>query len=243
MSRLLYKNIEDRAKIEELIRLDDSILGRYQGYSPKADYTFLTAPMKHQSGFMSVHNPISIEFYRKFLKDSTLLDLGCGSEESYSLMISFAALCGVKKYGGINKFDIPTNYYSIDQIKNIILEKKLCNQDQLPEIQFANEDMLKFLSKQENNSANIVMFGIDEIIIPFEFKEYHQELAKQIAAVIPKRGFAAGSNTPHLQNVEKYGLTRMTELTEGLRLRSRVIKSRTFNNQDREIGDQIYTKT
>lgn len=173
---------------------------------------------------------------RERLKNSTLVDLGCGGPTSTELAYQFATAFGVKKYIGVEKYpdgnfndeggifgekdyeDKMKNIQDSDTIKKL-LEKN--TDHELPQYEFAlNRDMLGFLLERKEQS-NFLMSGVGkEILMPgrsFEEdykyearKEKHQnyinELEIQISRLTPEGGIVIINHS--FINLEKFGFKK-----------------------------------
>lgn len=121
-----------------------------------------------------------------FIKNKTLIDLGCGFSEGRGIpeyILDLAIKYEAKKYIGVDA-DEQTYIYPPS------MEKKY--KDSSVEIEvFCGEkgDMLYFLSSQPSNSANIMINGMDEIIIDMTIPaniKYIKLLCEEIKRVIGK---------------------------------------------------------
>lgn len=126
----------------------------------------------------------------KYLKDRTIIDLGCGtwdnqdwSVEIPEYILDMAIEMGAKEYIGVDQTEHIRVYPPSmdDEYKDIKTEIKTVGGKE--------GDMLTFLSQHPDNSANIMVNGIDYIIIDQSLPanvEYLKLLAKEIKRVIGK---------------------------------------------------------
>lgn len=142
------------------------------------------------------------EIYSKFLEDispnlkgNRLIDLGCGKTIQY--MLEIARRTGALEYIGVDKAHKPT--FHVDEKDDLTITTY-------------KEDMLRFLSSQPDNSANITINGIDYCIIdPSEGinKEYFDLLAEEINRVSGKDHIVFGIESPNIFNrLENMGFER-----------------------------------
>jgi len=134
----------------------------------------------------------------KYLKNKTVIDLGCGiiadTFDEYGpfhipwFVVSIASQSGASKYIGVDKNpnvvcdpSFKKNY----EDKGIEIEVKGGEEG----------DMLVFLSEQENDSANIIINGIDRSIIDPSIsanREYLERLANELSRVVGKNHVVIG---------------------------------------------------
>jgi hypothetical protein len=125
-------------------------------------------------------------FLRQKLQGTTLVDLGCG-DYLLSRGRTLAKEFGVSTYLGVDKAikegDIPN---SVDGMK----------------IFLKSEDMLVFVSKLPNNSANFMIHGIDRTIL--QRTEYVDMLIQEISRAIKEDGvFFGGYSEPILDGLRR----------------------------------------
>lgn len=92
------------------------------------------------------------------LKDSKIIDLGCGADVRY--MVDIVCRLGASEYVGVDKYNIKE---AIVNSKKPEISQKV----QKSNLQFnlVDKDMLEFLSQQPDNSANITINGVDNDIL------------------------------------------------------------------------------
>lgn len=152
------------------------------------------------SGFFSMEDPSDV--LKQRLKGAVLIDLGAGSAGSFLAMAHFAAAYGVREYIAVDRY---ADYSSAERGMEQFVHQKY------PETVFraVNDDMLRFIGHQPDESASVCMVSIDSAILAskerFATEEYMQEIAMQIARVVPLDGVAFGANSPALFGLESFG--------------------------------------
>lgn len=143
---------------------------------------------------------------KETLKNSVLVDLGCGE----FLMESLASQFGAKGYIGVDKY-FARGQLPIDPTKNQIEEliaarpnfKASVAEARLhgTDVGFTRADMLDFVSRLPENSVNFTLNGIDIQILGNELSRsenimdnYRQTLAKEILRATRQNGIIFGSN-------------------------------------------------
>lgn len=173
---------------------------------------------------------------RERLKNSTLVDLGCGGPDSTELAYQFATAFGVRKYIAVEKYpdgeDDEGRFFeeedyedNIKNVQNNDITKKLLEKNAvhiLPQCELVlDRDMLGFLLEREEQS-NFIMSGVGkEILLPerceedseYKYetrKEKHQnyvnELEIQISRLTPEGGIVI-INSSYI-NLEKFGFKK-----------------------------------
>lgn len=175
-------------------------------------------------------NESTFNIVKEKLKDSTLVDLGCGGPESTDSAYEFATAFGVKKYIGVEKyltgetFNVKQNNKEDDYENGIaktkegktILELKEKNPElQLPEHEFLlNKDMVDFLVHTKEQS-NFLLSGLGTHILltstaSSEVSEkqfaYMTELESQLDKHVPPGGIVIANNSPI--DLRKFGFER-----------------------------------
>lgn len=159
------------------------------------------------------------------LKNSTLIDLGCGSHNSVDNAYDFALMFNCKKYIGVDKFlngdgirlgSTEEEYEKVFETRKKFFKKINEDPDIDPiEHELIREDMLEFLAKRTEQS-NFMINGIEiRYIIPAgeAGEEYMDKVFYHIARLVPKGGIVFGRNTTHIDLLGKYGFTYL-ELKE-----------------------------
>jgi len=160
---------------------------------------------------------------KKKLKDSVLIDLGCGNPVSVDSVYKFATLFGVRKLIGIEKYPDESvdnegyigdiNFIKKGEKMKEILQK---NQDlKFPECEFyLKTDMLSFLENRTEKS-NFVLSGIDSHILnPINKPEnkskdyiaYINKLQEKLAQLTQDNGVIMSNYS--LINMEKFGFKK-----------------------------------
>ena len=154
--------------------------------------------------------PKAGEFFGKYLKDSVLIDVGAGGEESYLATAHFAYSCGVSRYVAVDRY---VRYSIRDVVVAGEYIKAEENVDRLGmELHFVNGDMLLFLALQADSSVQVCMSAIDGTCIEKSAAGYIQELVHQISRVVESPGLAFGGNSPFLGELEQHNFQRIREI-------------------------------
>lgn len=117
------------------------------------------------------------------LRGSDLIDLGAGC--SYD-MLKLSAEHAVRRYTAV---DIFTSPFILERRADELARMKQFNDIPTELIQY-REDMLRFLSHQDDNSAHIMLNGIDTLLI--DSPDYGRWLVAEIARVTGKNHLALG---------------------------------------------------
>lgn len=164
----------------------------------------LASHMVYGRSFMNVRR--LSPFFPQVLGKRRLLDLGAGEPDA---MIHFAMRSGVSQYVAVDR------YCSYSD-----------REPPFAGIVFVNEDMLMFLAMQPDNSANVAMLAIDDIVLtgPSSITEtlYRGMLLAEIKRVVPPGGIAFGFNSDLLDGLEEMGF-RKIEWIPGHRIPERFI--------------------
>ncbi|MEI8270847.1 MAG: hypothetical protein WCG45_05785, partial [bacterium] len=126
-----------------------------------------------KSGF----NEETSSLLKSRVKDQTLVDLGSG-EEIFSIL-PWLKEAGISEFVGVDKFPNKDLSWYQDKIKQNDLNGN-----------YFKDDMLLFLAKLPDESANVMINGIDHTII--SNNEYWEKLKQEIRRVIPKYGVVLG---------------------------------------------------
>ncbi len=134
------------------------------------------------------------KFFPEVLGDSILLDLGAGDPKP---MADFALCCDVRLYLAV---DLYCPYGNMD-FEN-------------PRIVLENEDMLRYVAKIPDDSANIFLGAIDDIVLmnPKSKKvelKYRSLLLSHICRVVPPDGIVFGVNSHLFPKLEEMGFERV----------------------------------
>lgn len=152
---------------------------------------------------------MSLEFFRTALDGSSLIDLGAGPQSSVYAMAEFAAMCGVREYVAVDRYAS----YSPALEGALARHMKSTRPESGMSVELVNDDMLRHLVYRADESANILLNGIDGCVIPRESNgKYLGELIRQIARVIPHFGIALGTNSPFLGALVRLGFLKITDL-------------------------------
>ena len=236
MNKMVETHEADRERIEMLAREQDEMneLKRggfvMEGDSKTSHASFVMGPwgLKH---FMNIydwqeHDDEKLlavaRFFNPALKERPIIDLGSGLLGSVGTSSLFASFAGAKSYTGVDKYceQYKWDQRTMERTSKFTLEatKLLAEHDaRFKEIVNSNlgitclnEDMLTYLSGQDSQGANILMSGVDLDIVNHE--GYLEELANQIARVVPVKGYALGIQSPHLKRLKSRGFERVTEI-------------------------------
>jgi hypothetical protein len=151
----------------------------------------------------------SLSFFRTALQGGTLLDLGAGPQASVYAMAGFAAICGANEYVAVDRYARYSEALRSSLADFIRFEYPGSDMG----IRLYEEDMLVHLMYRADNSANVLLNGIDGCVIPGgKNGNYIAELINQIARVVPHFGMAFGINSPFLGVLTKAGFLKLTEL-------------------------------
>jgi len=145
--------------------------------------------------FMGIKN--LPKFFSEVLGDSILLDLGAGDPKP---MVDFALCCDVKLYLAV---DLYCPYGDMD-FKD-------------PRIVLENDDMLRYVAKMPDNSANVFLGAIDDIVLmnPKSIEvelSYRSLLLNQICRVVPPGGIVFGVNSHIFSRLEQMGFERIAQI-------------------------------
>ncbi len=152
---------------------------------------------------------MALSFFRTALEGETLIDLGAGGSSSVFAMVEFAAICRVKEYVAVDRHAKYSDALrgSLRDFISMAYPKSDMG------ISMFDDDMLRHLAYRADNSANILLNGIDGCVIPRDDNtDYITELINQIARVVPNFGIAFGTNSPFLGVLTKLGFLKITEL-------------------------------
>lgn len=148
----------------------------------------------HMNNFMSLKR--LSPFFPKVLGNKKLVDLGAGEPGT---MIHFALRCGVSEYVAVDR------YWDYSR-----------RTPPFTNVSYVNQDMLEFLSEQPDSSANVVMLGIDNIVLGNEHTmagmRYAEMLLKQIQRVVPQGGIAFGMNCAILCELTDMGFENIKKI-------------------------------
>ena len=200
-----YKN--DPKVIERLTNAE-RIAKKMENDNPKH-------PFYAESGFESAMSLVEgifydeeqIEVLKQKLENEIIVDLGCGTRQSWTPLIAKAFKSSL--YIGIEK------YLDLDELelKRFELELKNKNQTRLKKFElelknntqtnfiFSKQDMLMFVSTLPDNSVNFIISGIDDIIIPDE--KYWEALEIQIRRSLKPKGVIITGGMPIFANYAK----------------------------------------
>lgn len=176
-----------------------SEMGAFWGNSRPSDSS-LVPGLVYESGFMRLKSPS--ETLKQRLRGSRLIDLGAGNSESFTAMAHLAAVLGVREYIAVDKY---VDYSSAEGLLDDFVGRSY------PEmiLRAVNEEILLFLAKMEDGSANIAMNSIDRCMLAttnhLVAEMYGLELASEIARVVPEGGIAFGVNSPNLERLALFG--------------------------------------
>lgn len=158
------------------------------------------------------------EILRDSLKDSVLVDLGCGDHISVMNSYIFAAVLKARKYVGIelHPFMKKEAYgYCAEVAKDSDFQYqkllRLRPETVFPVHDFIFDDMVSALSRRTEQS-NFIFSGIDNNIIcggDKSFAEYIDKLAYHIARLTPAGGVVVNIGSVSLWKLEEYGFERV----------------------------------
>lgn len=138
--------------------------------------------------FMGIRDGYRSEFLGEVLPERHLIDLGAGICTD---MIEFASAYAVAKYTAVDRYcPYPCSGKGAD-------------------VEFRNMDMLQYLMSRPDDSANIVMNAIDQLMLScgdnIVENAYAALLVAEIARVVIPGGIAFGMNSPFLPELADYG--------------------------------------
>ncbi len=135
-------------------------------------------------------------FFPKVLGGKKLVDLGAGEPD---VMANFALKCGVSKYVAVDRY--------WDYSRAV---------PPFPNVSYVNSDMLRFLAEQRDESTNIVMLAIDNVVLANEHtmtgKLYAEKLLEEISRVVPQGGIAFGMNCAILCELTGMGFANIKKI-------------------------------
>ena len=163
------------------------------------------------------------ELLKERLKDSTLVDLGCGDPISVKKAYEFATAFEAKEYVGVDRYPSCSKEYYIEVIdyfkihpedpEGEVLSKLIEQKPKIPSIKLElGVDMLTFL-KGRKDPSNFMMNGVDEDIL-FDEKfdqEYWNEIIAEIVRLVPKGGLVFGNQSVSFSELENFGFKRVIE--------------------------------
>jgi hypothetical protein len=174
----------------------------------------------HLFGEMYFGNRECQQLVNDRLKDRRLIDLGSGQDASLWVP-AVASRAGASDYIGVEKYHFPLfdyqredgSYGSFRDSREIPNGQKAVGDtlrkvfgEELKDIdfQFVREDGLKFLAQQDKDSANIVINGVDENVIPpwrARNKQYLKRMIEEIDRVVGPDGVVMSYNSPFLSGL------------------------------------------
>ena len=158
-------------------------------------------------------------FFKEKLSGKPLVDLG-GGRTCTLLPIAdhneASAYINVDKYVGrfadLERNPLRNQYESYFSPKNILRDLKRPVLTSNIEPAFIYADMLDFVARLPDNSANFALFGLDEDIIGGD-RRYHEALSKEIARALRGGGIVFGRNSnPLADRMVSNGPTPISEL-------------------------------
>lgn len=172
-------------------------------------------------------HPVAVEkqyaLLKERLRDSTLIDLGCGDPGSVVDAFEFTTAFDVKEYIGVDKYPLEpresyTDFLEYIQTHPDTFEAKTLTQllknHLLPSYELMlKTDMLTFL-KNRKVQANFMMNGIDEDILSLEFAENREgliQLQKEISRLVPPGGLVFGTGSVFLNKLADLGFRQIEE--------------------------------
>ncbi len=156
--------------------------------------------------FFSLKNPSPV--LREALEGRRLIDLGAGNTNSILSMAHLAATLGVSEYVAVDQY---VDYTNAEEVMEKMINSKF------PEIvlRAINEDMLKFLLFQPDQSANVCINSVDRSILASNVRLatdiYMSDIAQELMRVVPKHGVAFGLNSPALEMLPDFGFTPLVD--------------------------------
>ena len=191
----LIKSVDDKGlTLEEYRRLDN--FGREMEHTPYADE--MVGALLGKKGMFFKNGRTeegkketerALSFLKEKLKGKVLVDLGSGIDNSiFRLAIATdpSVFIGVDKFAGRD-------------LSHLSEEGGM-------QAAGAKSDMLDFISRMPDNSANVTINGIDMNIIGEE--KYHEALIREIIRVLPAGGIVFGRNSGSLTAAEDVLLKR-----------------------------------
>ncbi len=140
-------------------------------------------------------NPKMTKFLRDKLENKTLVDLGYGAN---NIHLNAIKNLNIKKYIGVEK-NLSKIYGADERVRSLTeFFKKSDIKSEIHE-----QDMLKFVARLPENSANFLINGIDSSIIGNE--EYWKYLVREIHRATETNGIITGVNT-EVNNFTREGL-------------------------------------
>jgi hypothetical protein len=154
----------------------------------------LARSIVYGSSFMSLRR--FSPFFPKVLGEKRLVDLGAGIPDA---MTHFALRSGVSQYVAVDRY-CDYSWMSPPFVN----------------VSYVNDDMLMFLAKQPDGSANVVMIAIDDIVLTnintaYE-KIYNGMLLAEIKRVVPPGGIAFGFNSNILEGLIDLGFEKIESI-------------------------------
>ncbi len=142
-----------------------------------------------------------VELFKTSLSESTLCDLGSAGAKMDWLASAYNAslYISVDKFpNGLREVGEPIDpTIARMEIRRVRDMSNTNSDEKFPDLPLPTlhirADMLDFLSRLKNSSANVVINGIDGDIIPPE--EYHQALAVELLRVVKDGGLIFGNNS------------------------------------------------
>lgn len=157
------------------------------------------------------------DILRNSVKDSVLVDLGCGDHISIMNSYIFAAVLKARKYIGIelHPFMKKEDYdHCAEVAKNSDFQYqkflRLIPEVVYPPRNFVFDDMVSALAKRTEQS-NFIFSGIDNNIIfgsDKNFEEYMKKLVYHIARLTPAGGVVVGEGSVSLWRLKEYGFKK-----------------------------------
>lgn len=153
------------------------------------------------------------KFLEKKLKGSLLIDLGGGraADRTGKTHIGHVAeKLGVKTYINVERF--LSDNVSVDLFTDVS-EKVGVEQPKNTKIITVKGDMLDFISRLPDNSANFSMNGIDHFVI--EDEEYHNALTTELTRTTKPGGVVFGINCDAVFSLSKDKFERLSLVSLG----------------------------
>ncbi len=217
------KKVGARVSLKDLLTFKNLHLDRYQEIIERELKDNVFQPQRFSEAWISIlydsfsediverHNPRILrkasEFFRDKLKDAFLIDLGGGWG---AIMAQFARKFGVQTYIIVDLGDVHDPYSA----QPIELECELLSEEEKTRTMTAlrvSDDMLDFVARLPDNSANFVLNGIDWDII--RDNEYRSALISELARTTRHGGIVFGAGT----DLVPYD-SQFVSKSEGLRL-------------------------
>lgn len=158
------------------------------------------------------------DILRDSLKDSVLVDLGCGDHISVMNSYIFAAVLKSRKYIGIElhpfmKKEAYDHCAEVAKNSDFQYQKflRLIPEVVYPPRDFIFDDMVSALSKR-TEQANFIFSGIDNNIIfgsDKNFEDYMEKLNYHIARLTPAGGVVVGQGSVSLWRLKEYGFKQV----------------------------------